>query len=125
MMDAVEQRSRLLWERLRRASETKELLAAEAESSQAEHGEGGGGGGDGDLVEKTGDQPLGSGRWRWLKAVSMVTFGGRPAGYQEVICTSLINLYTWGLALPSSFSIICLLILLQIKAFFFACFFQS
>jgi hypothetical protein len=79
MMDAVEQRSRLLWERLRRASETKELLAAEAESSQAEHGEGGGGSGDGDLVERTGDQPLGSGRWRWLKAVSMVTFGGRPA----------------------------------------------
>jgi hypothetical protein len=37
----------------------------------------------------------------------------------------IFNLYTWGLALPSSFSIICLLILLQIKAFFFACFFQS
>nr|TKW08453.1 hypothetical protein SEVIR_6G028600v2 [Setaria viridis] len=72
MLEAVEQRSTLLWERLRRASETKELLAAEAGSWQAEHGEGS----DDDLGGAR-EPPVS--RWRWLKAVSMVAFGGRPA----------------------------------------------
>jgi hypothetical protein len=83
MMDAAEQRSRLLWERLRRASETKELLPAEADSWHAEeHGEGGS---DDDDLQRTGEPPVS--RWRWLKAVSMVAFGGRgpaAAGYQQV-----------------------------------------
>ncbi|CAO2206097.1 unnamed protein product [Urochloa humidicola] len=70
MMEAG-QRSTQLWERLRRASETKELLAAEAELwDQSQHGAG-----EDDLERK---EPLAS-RWRWLKAVSMVVFSGRPA----------------------------------------------
>ncbi|CAL5007736.1 unnamed protein product [Urochloa decumbens] len=76
MMEA-EQRSTQLWERLRRASETKELLAAEAESwDGSRHGEGE----DDDLERR---EPVGS-RWRWLKAVSMVAFSGRPAYKMQI-----------------------------------------
>ncbi|CAO2189386.1 unnamed protein product [Urochloa humidicola] len=70
MMEA-EQRSTQLWERLRRASETKELLAAEAELwDRSQHGAG-----EDDLERR---EPLVR-RWRWLKAVSMVVFSGQPA----------------------------------------------
>ncbi|CAO2168358.1 unnamed protein product [Urochloa humidicola] len=71
----AEQRSTQLWERLRRASETKELLAAEAESwDRSQHGAG-----EDDLERR---EPLVR-RWRWLKAVSMVVFSGRPA-YKQI-----------------------------------------
>ncbi|CAO2176220.1 unnamed protein product [Urochloa humidicola] len=74
MMEA-EQRSTQLWERLRRASETKELLAAEAELwDRSQHGAG-----EDDLERR---EPLVR-RWRWLKAVSMVVFSGRPA-YKQI-----------------------------------------
>ncbi|CAL4997325.1 unnamed protein product [Urochloa decumbens] len=73
----AEQRSTQLWERLRRASETKELLAAEAESwDRSQHGAGE----DDDLERR---EPVVS-RWRWLKAVSMVAFSGRPAYKMQI-----------------------------------------
>ncbi|RLN05128.1 uncharacterized protein C2845_PM13G04760 [Panicum miliaceum] len=72
-METDQQRSTQRWERLRRAAERKEVLIERTNNSwddRVEHDAGD------DLIERR--EPLVR-RWRWLKAVSMVVFSGRPA----------------------------------------------
>jgi hypothetical protein len=72
-METDQQRSTQRWERLRRAAESNEFLIERTDTwdDRVEHDAG-----DDLLMERRESLVK---RWRWLKAVSMVVFSGRPA----------------------------------------------
>ncbi|PVH36390.1 hypothetical protein PAHAL_6G064900 [Panicum hallii] len=77
-METDQQRSTQRWERLRRAAESNEFLIERTDTwdDRVEHDAG-----DDLLMERRESLVK---RWRWLKAVSMVVFSGRPAYKMQI-----------------------------------------